>query len=317
MTNKPEQFVGIDVSKATLEVAIWEVAQTWEFANTEKGLQALLHLLQQRGKACLIVLEATGGLEREPALQLMAAGYAVAVVNPTRVRNFAKANGLYAKTDRIDAKLVAHFAQAIQPAVKQPKEEQELYLLDLVRRRRQVVAMMTAEKNRLQTVSVRLAERVKQHLEWLQTELEELNAELDQVIRSLPEWQEKADYLQSVPGIGPVNAYTLLAELPELGTVSRQKIAALAGVAPYNRDSGKKRGKRKTSGGRHGLRCTFYMATLSAIKHNPIIKRFYERLISRGKEPKVALTACMRKLLAIVNVMIMRKEAWRPVKISV
>lgn len=310
-----EFFCGIDVSKESLEVAFYGQEGIRSFANTPAGQAELVAYLKALNPT-RIVLEASGGFEHETMLALLIAGLAVAVVNPTRVRHFARAYGRLAKTDPIDAHVLAHFAQAVQPRVRSLQSEQETHLTNLVRRRRQVVAMLTAEKNRLGTSSARLKERVSKHIQWLQEELEELASEIDQVIQSLPEWREKEQILQSVPGIGPVNAATLLAELPELGTTSRQKIAALAGVAPYNRDSGKKRGRRKTGGGRGGVRSAFYMACLSATQHNPVIKRFYKRLIAKGKEPKVALTACMRKLLSILNAMLRKKESWRLVHLQ-
>lgn len=305
-----ECFIGIDVSKESLEEALEGQEGIRSFANTPAGHAALVEYLKPM-KPTLIVLEASGGYEIEVMLVLLSQGLAVAVVNPTRVRNFARAFGRLAKTDPIDAHVLAHFAQAVRPRVRSLQSEQETHLTNLVRRRRQVVAMLTAEKNRLSTTSIRLKEGVKKHIQWLEQEQVELAAQISQLIQSLPEWQEKERILKSVPGIGPVNASTLLAELPELGNTSRQKIAALAGVAPYNHDSGKKRGRRKTGGGRSGVRSAFYMACLSASQHNPVIKRFYERLIAQGKETKVALTACMRKLLTILNAMLRKKEPWR------
>jgi transposase len=307
-----ECFVGIDVAKETLDVAIYGQEAIRSFANDPSGHQELVAYLQPLNPT-LIVLEASGGFELELALALLTVGLPVAVVNPARVRYFAKAHGRLAKTDPLDAHVLAHFAFAVRPRVRSLQSEQEMHLKNLVRRRRQVVSMLTAEKNRLSTTVPRLRERVKKHIQWLQEEEQELAEEIAEWIQTLPEWREKEQLLQSVPGIGPVNAATLLAELPELGTTSRQKIAALAGVAPYNRDSGKKHGRRKTGGGRRGVRSAFYMACLSAKKHNPVIKRFYERLIAKGKETKVALTACMRKLLSILNAMLRDMEPWRMV----
>lgn len=305
-----ECFVGIDVSKDSLDVAIHGQSETRSFANTAEGHQELDTYLQPMA-VTLIVLEASGGVEIEPTLALLGKGWPVAVVNPTKVRHFAKAFGRLAKTDQIDAHVLAHFAQAVRPRVRSLQSEQETHLTNLVRRRRQVVEMITAEKNRLRTTSLRLKANVKKHIQWLQAEEAALSAEIADLIQSLPEWREKERILLSVPGIGPVNAATLLAELPELGSTSRQKIAALAGVAPYNHDSGKRRGRRKTKGGRAGVRSTFYMACLSASQHNPRIKPFYDRLVARGKEKKVALTACMRKFLSILNAMLRNMEPWR------
>ena len=307
-------FIGIDVSKETLEVAIHGQEAIRSFANMPDGHQALVNYLKPMNPT-LIVLEASGGFEIEPAVALMTSDLPVAVVNPSRVRSFARAYGRMAKTDPIDGHIIAHFGQAVRPRLRSLQSEQAAHLTNLVRRRRQIVSMLTAEKNRLSTTSIRLKAGVKKHIQWLQEEEEELATEIAELIQTLPEWREKAQILQSVPGIGPVNAATLLAELPELGTISRQKIAALAGVAPYNRDSGKKRGRRKTGGGRRAVRSAFYMACLSATQHNPVIKRFYERLIAKGKETKVALTACMRKLLSILNAMLRNKEPWRVVNL--
>jgi transposase len=310
-----EYFVGIDVGKETLEVALYDQAGIRSFANTPEGHEELLAYLQPLSPT-LIVLEASGGFELEAMLALMRQGLPVSVVNPARVRNFAKAHGFMAKTDPIDAQLLAHFAYSVRPRARSLQSEQETQLKNLVRRRRQLVAMLTMEKNRRSSTSPRLKESLQKHIKWLQAEVDELTSQIAELVQTLPEWREKEQILQSVPGIGPVNAATLLAELPELGTTSRQKIAALAGVAPYNRDSGKKHGRRKTGGGRSGVRSTFYMACLSATKHNPVIKRFYERLIARGKETKVALTACMRKLLSILNAMLRNKEPWRVVHLQ-
>src|SRR3990172_4055213 len=310
MTTPNEVFVGIDVSKATNEVAIFAQDGVESFANNPTGHRALANFLEPL-EPTLIVIEATGGLERDLASHLLETGFAVAVVNPTRVRDFAKALGRYAKNDPIDAHTLAHFAQAIRPEVRQLQSAQEAELLALVRRRRQVVANIGQERNRLHTVPAKAKKYIQDHLAYLQAQLQVLNAEIDALIQAIPQWRQKAQLLCSVPGIGPVNAFTLLAELPELGSVSRQKIAAFAGGGPYDKDSGKKKGRRKPFGGRYGVRSTFYMAVLAAIRHNPIIKRFYERLIKNGKEHKVAMVACMRKLLSIANVMLMRGEAWR------
>ena len=311
MTSVSEVFVGIDVSKETLDVAIYEHEMAWQCGHDDVAIGGLVDLLAPMSPQ-LIVLEATGGLEMDVTLGIIEAGLPVAVVNPTRVREFAKAIGQYAKTDRIDAQLIAHFAYKVRPAEASRKSQKQSLLSALIRRRQQVIQTVTAEKNRLDTTHERLRERVKAHISWLEDELEELFKQICEVIQADPVWKEKEQILQSVPGIGPVTAATLLAELPELGTVSRQKVASLAGVAPFNRDSGRKRGKRRTFGGRSQVRRTLYMAALSASRTNPVIKRFYERLLAKGKLKKVALTACMRKLLSIVNTMLLRMEPWRP-----
>lgn len=310
MTNESEVFVGIDVSKETLEVAISGQEDTWQVANDLIGISQLIDLITPMSPQ-LIVTEATGGLEIDVVTELAEAGFRISVVNPTRVREFAKAMGQYAKTDRIDAQLIAHFALKVHPAAICRKSEQQNLLSALVRRRKQVIGFITAEKNRLFTTLEPLRERVIAHIAWLEEELEALGHEIRALIQADPVWREKEEILQSVPGIGPVTAATLLAELPELGTVSRQKVASLAGVAPFNRDSGRRRGKRRTFGGRAQVRRTLYMAALSASRTNPVIKRFYQRLLAKGKLKKVALTACMRRLLSIVNTMLMRMEPWR------
>jgi transposase len=313
MTSVSEEFVGIDVSKDTLEVAIYGQETTWQFSNDEVGIGQLIDLIAPVNPH-LITMEATGGLEIDVTAGLTEVGLPVSVVNPTRVREFAKAIGQYAKTDRIDAQLIALFACKVRPTVVSWKSEQQSLLSALVRRRQHVIQIITAEKNRVSTTAEPLQERVIAHIAWLEEELDELGKEIRDVIQANPVWKEKEKILQCVPGVGPVTAATLLAELPELGTVSRQKVAALAGVAPFNKDTGRRRGKRRTFGGRAQVRRTLYMAALSASRTNPVIKRFYQRLLARGKEKKVALTACMRKLLAIMNTMLFRMEYWRLTK---
>ena len=310
MTNEAEVFVGIDISKETLDLAIVGKEATWQLNRDETGISQLIDLITPMNPQ-LIVMEATGGLEIDVVTRMAAAGLAVSVVNPLRVREFAKAIGQYAKTDRIDAQLIALFADKIRPAAISRKSEQQTMLSALVRRRKQVIGVITAEKNRLHTTWEPLRERLVAHIAWLEDELEALGKEIRDLILADPVWREKEKILQSVPGIGPVTAATLLAELPELGTVSRQKVASLAGVAPFNRDSGRRRGKRRTFGGRAQVRRALYMAALTASRRNPVIKRFYQRLLDKGKPKKVALTACMRKLLSIVNTMLMRMEPWR------
>lgn len=310
MTNEAQVFVGIDISKETLDVAIVGQEASWQLDHDETGISQLVDLVTPINPQ-LIVMEATGGLETDIVTRLSAAGLPTSVVNPVRVREFAKAIGQYAKTDRIDAQLIAHFADKIRPAAISRKSEQEALLSALVRRRKQVIGIITAEKNRLHTTWEPLRERVAAHITWLEEELKDFDKEICDLILADPVWREKARILQSVPGIGPVTAATLLAEMPELGTVSRQKVASLAGVAPFNRDTGRRRGKRRTFGGRGQVRRALYMAALTASRRNPVIKCFYQRLLDKGKLKKVALTACMRKLLSIVNTMLMRMEPWR------
>jgi transposase len=310
MTTSSELFLGIDVSKETLDLAIHQQESTWSFTNNAEGFTQLTkHIAPKR--VSLIVLEATGGLEMNVVTCLIEAGFPVSVVNPTRVREFAKAIGQFAKTDRIDAQLIAHFAFKIRPTIVQARSKEQALLSDLVRRRKQLIQIQTAEKNRLYTAPQSLRKRIKVHIAWLDQELDQLSQEIRDLILADPDLKAKDQILQSIPGVGPVTSATLLGELPELGTVSRQKAASLAGVAPFNRDSGRRRGIRRTFGGRAQVRRALYMAALSASKYNPVIEPFYHRLLDRGKAPKVALTACMRKILSIANTMLMNNEPWR------
>jgi len=310
-SGEAETFIGIDVGKAYLEVAVWNSEACWQVSNDGEGIEKLILDLQALSPT-LIVVEATGGLELAAVAAMAAAKLPVAVVNPTRVRHFARSTGQWAKTDRLDAKVLAHFAQAVRPQVRPLRSQEEEYLAALVTRRRQVVAMLTAEKNRCGSTRPQLRDRVEKHIQWLEEELKSLDEEIEDFIHGSPLWKEKEALLRSVPGVGPVTAATLLAELPELGTLNRQKIAALVGVAPLNKDSGQKRGKRRVFGGRAAVRRTLYMAALSATKFNPVIRSFYEKLLRRGKEKKVALTACMRKLLVILNSMVRHHRPWQP-----
>lgn len=310
MTNTDELFIGIDVSKSQLDVHAHGREDDWRFHNDAEGIRELIAMLQRLSPS-LIAVEATGGYEMGMVSEVCAASLPVAVVNPTRVRRFADSLGQLAKTDRIDARMIAHFASVVRPPVRPLQSEEEAYLAGLVDRRRQITVMLTAEKNRLYTSPPRLRSSVQEHVDWLEGQLKELNDEIARLIRNSPIWCEKEALLRSVPGIGPVTSATLLADLPELGTLNRQKIAALVGVAPFNKDSGVKRGKRRIFGGRASVRRTLYMAALVATKFNPVIRRFYQNLLARGKVKKVALTACMRKLLVILNAMIRKREAWR------
>jgi len=301
--------MGIDVSKDELEVAIWQEETTEQYANTKKGIKKLIAEISQQPIA-LIVVEATGGYEYQVVFQMLQAELPVALINPTRIRRFAQASGKMAKTDKLDAQVLAHYGQAMRPEVRVLKSELEDQLSLKITRRRQLIGMMTAEKNRLGMARGSNVESIKRHLEWMGNELDLLETEMLELLQEHPSYQKKIDTLVSVPGVGPVTALTLIAQMPELGLVNRQEIAALAGVAPLNRDSGKRRGRRHTFGGRSGVRSALYMAALSATKHNPVIKAFYERLLANGKEKKVALTACMRKLLVILNAMTRDQQAW-------
>jgi transposase len=303
-------FVGIDVSKAWLDVAVHERQETTRFRNDEAGIGDLVQVLK-RLKPDLLVLEPTGGFEMLVVAELSQAGLPLAVVNGKRIRDFAKATGRLAKTDKLDARVLAHFAAALRPEVRSLRTEEEEQLAALLLRRRQIVDMLTVEKNRLVTVRANLRADLEAHIQWLSNHLHELDQEIAQFVKGSPLWEQKNTLLQSVPGVGPLTAATMLGMLPELGQLNRQQIAALVGVAPFNKDTGGKKGKRRIFGGRADVRSVLYMAALSAKKHNPLIRKFYERLIRHGKEKKVALTACMRKLLVILNAMLRTNQPWR------
>lgn len=306
-------FVGIDISKAHLDIAIRPTNARWQVDNQEPGIAALVDKLKQL-KPALIVLEATGGLEMAVTAALASAGLPVAVVNPRQVRDFAKSLGRLAKTDKIDATVLAHFADAVRPELRLLPDEQTQELQGLLVRRRQLIEMLVAEKNRLPMTHKRLKEGVKEHIQYLEHQLKDLDREIQDRLHSSPVWREQEDLLRSVPGVGKVLSVTLLAELPELGQLNRKKIAALVGVAPYNCDSGQKRGKRAIWGGRASVRSALYMAALSATRFNPVIKSFYEKLVTAGKPSKVAITACMRKLLTILNAMMHSGTRWQAQK---
>ncbi len=278
-------------------------------ANDEEGVEVLLDRLE-RMRPSLVVLEASGGYERPVVAALAAARLPVAVVNPRQVRDFAKATGKLAKTDELDAQALAHFGEAVRPEVRPVPDEQAREFAALLARRRQVVGMLVAEGNRLETSSPRVRERLEAHIEFLKAELDELDADLDRVIRESSLWREKDELLRSVPGVGPKVSATLLADLPELGTLDNKKLAALVGVAPLNRDSGVLRGKRHVWGGRAAVRQMLYMAAVTAARCNPVFKEFYGRLTAAGKPKKVALTACMRKLLVVLNSMLRHRTRW-------
>jgi len=309
MASSPERFVGVDVHKDTLEVCVDSREEHWECSNDASGIEELLAILGALSPT-LIVVEASGGYERRLVAQGYEAGLPVVVVNPTRVRRLAEALGIIAKTDAIDGYVIARFAEIVRPPVREPQSAEQQQLNALVTRRRQLLGIRTAEKNRLSTCPDLMRTDIEEHLTWLDSRVEQLEDEIDDMLTNNPSWRELTALISSVPGIGQVTAATLVAELPELGTLNRQKIAALAGLAPYNRDSGPRKKKRRIFGGRAPVRCVLYMAALSATRHNPVIKRFYNQLLERGKIKKVALTACMRKLLVIVNAMVRKQEVW-------
>lgn len=311
MTGQTSAYVGIDVSKGRLDVAIGEQGEFWNVVNDEKGIAKLVDRMKAEQPE-LVVLESTGGLELPVMTELYASKVRVALVNPGRVREFARSIGLLAKTDKLDARLLARFAEAVKPAVTRMPDEQEQHLIALVTRRRQLIEMLVAEENRLITVRLSLRENLEEHITWLRQALKDLNREIREFIRQSPIWKDKEALLQSVPGVGPVTASTLLAELPELGKLDRKRIAALVGVAPFNDDSGHRRGKRKIKGGRSSVRNVLYMAALSSSRFNPILRPFYKRMIQRGKLKKVALTACMRKLLTFLNAILRDQQRWNP-----
>ncbi len=305
------QFVGIDVSKATLDVAVRPSGQSWPIDYDAPSVTQLidqLHTLEPER----IVVEATGGLETALVAALAAAALPVVVVNPRQARDFAKASGRLAKTDRLDAQVLAHYGEAMRPELRPLPDADTQALRALVGRRRQLVDMLTAEHSRLGTAPGGIQEAIAKHLTWLQQELHDLDEALKRKLQSSPLWRERDALLQSVPGVGPVFAQTLLSQVPELGQLNRKEIAALIGVAPFNRDSGTWRGHRTIWGGRASVRAVLYMSALVASRHNPVIRMFYERLVAAGKAKKVALTACMRKLLTILNAMVKHHRTWQP-----
>jgi transposase len=303
-----KRFVGIDVAKSALDLFIGSAGVGFSVANDEIGIQ---QLLRQLTPGDFVILEATGGLETAVASALAAVGIAVAIVNPRQVRDFARATGRLAKTDRLHAEVLARFGEAVRPAARPLADEQAQALEALVTRRRQLVEMLTAEKNRRTRAPKVLHRSIDEHIRWLEKRLSGLDDELGELIRNTPLWRERDELLRSVPGVGKVLSSTLLAQLPELGMLNRKQIAALAGLAPFNRDSENMRGSRCIWGGRAQVRRVLYMATVAAVRSNPTIKTFYFRLRTNGKHAKPALTACMRKLLVILNAMLHHKTHWQ------
>jgi transposase len=307
-----ERFVGIDVSKAVLDVAVVPTEETWSVANSSEGMQELVRRLKELNVA-LVVLEATGGLERRAVAALAGARLTVAAVNPRQVRDFARATGKLAKTDSIDAAVLALFAARIRPEPRPIKDAEAQELEALVVRRRQVVEMITAEKNRLSAAppSKQVRTAIGRTIEWLQKQLDENDRDLEKAVKRSGAWRERDELLRSVPGVGKVLSRTLISFVPELGTLTRKQIAALIGVAPLNRDSGTLRGRRIIWGGRAQVRRVLYMGALAAARFNPTIRSFHKRLIAAGKPPKVAIVACMRKLLVILNAMAGANTPWK------
>lgn len=304
-------FIGIDICKQLLEVAAYDSDYQFRCANNPSAYGELIaELISQR--PALIVLEATGGLERPLLAALNASGLPVVAVNPRQVRDFAKALGQLAKTDRLDARVLAHFAAAIKPPLRPIKSKDDQELDALAGRRAQLIEILTQEKNRRASAATdTVREEISGHIDWLEDRIAELDQQLKALVHSSAAWQNKAEIMLSAPGVGPVVCYSLIADLPELGTLNRQQISKLVGVAPLNRDSGKYRGCRHIYGGRARLRSALYMAALTATRHNPVIKEFYQRLRVKQKPFKVALIACIRKLLTILNVMVREGVCWQ------
>jgi transposase len=302
-------FVGIDVAKDSMEVTVNEGKEHWEYANDEYGLAKLLAKMKRLAPA-LIVMESTGGYEITIAAELQSHKYPVAVVNPRHIRDFARSVGILAKTDILDARVIARFAATVKPTPRNLPTANNQKLGAILMRRRQVIAMLTAEKNRLHQADMAVKTRIEEHVAWLKKELDDINKELKRFIEDNLEWKEKNDIIQSVPGVGPNLATTLMADFPELGKLNRKQIAALGGVAPFNRDSGTLRGKRSIWGGRDSVRTATYMSTFVAIRYNPVLKSYFLRLRDAGKPYKVAIVACMRKLLCILNAMLKNRTFW-------
>ena len=306
-----EIYVGIDVAKDRVDVAIRPDGDTWSADYDERGMSELVSCLRTV-EPTAVLLEATGGLEVPLVSALAAASLPVVVVNPRQVRDFAKATGKLAKTDALDAQVLAHFAEAVRTSVRPLRDEDTQELNSLTTRRSQLMTMLVAEKNRLRRASHSVHPSIRSHIRWLEQELSDLDKDLRKALRSSPVWREKDNLLRSVPGVGEQLSLSLLAYLPELGTLNRKRIAALVGVAPFNRDSGSRRGKRSVWGGRTRLRAVLYMGALVASRHNPVLRAFYQRLLAAGKPKKLALTACMRKLLTILNAMVKTGQHWTP-----
>lgn len=303
--------VGIDVSKAQLDTAFGAEAEVVGLANDATGISQLLERLKAL-RPSLVVMEASGGYETAAATAIAAAGWRLAVVNPRQVRDFARATGRLAKTDRIDARILSVFGKAIEPQVTSLPDEEAQALQALLLRRQQLVNMRGQESQRLEHAQSVMRKNIKKHIDWLDQEIDKLDVDLTAGLRKSPAWRAKDELLRSFKGVGRITSGTLLVALPELGRLDRRKIAALVGLAPFNRDSGAMRGRRSIYGGRARIRTLLYMAATTAIRCNPVIRAFYERLKSRGKPHKVALVACMRKMLTILNAMVRESTPWTP-----
>jgi transposase len=311
-----ETYVGIDVSKARLDVAVTPSGESFSSSNDDEGIEKVVARLRELQPA-LVLLEATGGLERRALARLVTSGLRAMAVNPRNVRDFARSLGKLAKTDRLDAVVLARFAEAVRPEWRPMADEQTHQLQEHLTRRRQLVEMITAEKNRLLSVeNSGIRKQIRASIEWLEKQLNINEYDLDQAIKETPVWREKADLLKTVPGVGRVTITTILALLPELGALSRRQIASLVGVAPFNRDSGTLRGRRAVWGGRAAVRSVLYMAALVGTRFNPALKAMYSRLLAAGKRKKVAVVACARKLLTILNAILAHRSPWRAPEVS-
>jgi transposase len=307
-----EVYAGVDISQERLDVHIKPSGRSFSVPYTDGGLEELMRVFGE-GAAPVAVMEATGGLEHVAAAFLSSRSVPVAVVNPRQVREFARATGRLAKTDAIDAEALALFGQAVKPRLSKVADDAEKALSELLARRRALVGMLAAEKNRLkQALTAAVRERISAHIAYLEQELADVDLELKRRVEQSPVWKVREELLVSVPGIGESTAITLLSEMPELGSLGRKSVAALAGVAPINRDSGKMRGRRTTWGGRENVRKSLFMATLSAVRFNPLLKEFYTRLLNAGKPKKVAMVACMRKLIILLNSLLAQGRKWQP-----
>lgn len=311
MVNEQKIFIGIDISKATLDVYLLPSSASWQVSNDDAGITLLLNKLSGFTPE-LVIMEATGGLERLVASHLGAASYPLAVINPRQARDFAKALGRLAKTDRVDAETLALFGERIRPPARLMKDVEQQRIQDWLARRRQLVEIRAAELNRQLSAAEGIRQDVEAHIEWLSKRIGDVDKDLGDLLKRSPVWQVKEKLLRGFKGIGTVGSTTLIAALPELGTLNRKQIAALVGLAPFNRDSGAMRGKRHIWGGRADVRTVLYMVALSAVRHNPPIKAFYERLVTAGKAKKVALVASMRKILTILNAMVRDNQQWKP-----
>ena len=307
------RFIGVDVSASELVIGVWPTGDSWEVANSPEGISAVRRQMESLSPE-MIVMEASGGYESKVVAELTHAGLPVVIVNPRQSREFARATGRLAKTDTIDAIMLARFGEAVRPEVRPLPSESDRQLRALIARRRHTVEMIAAERNRRSMATPSVRTYIDRHIAWLKAQLDDLNGDLVDLIASSPVWKGKDDLLQTVPGVGPVASSVLVAELPELGCLNRKQIASLVGVAPHNRDSGNFRGERSVWGGRAHVRSALYMATLVATRFNPAIRAFYRRLCEAGKPKKVALTASMRKLLTILNVMLRDHVAWDPTR---